>query len=109
MYQAIMKASANAQELVPVDLLVPCGTAIQNARTSFIGDSLTRDGYHLDLHIGRFIAACTWFESLFGQQAPIDRYYPDQVSEAQAEVARQAAHAAVKQPFAVTEINAAVQ
>lgn len=106
MYQAIMKASANAQQLVPVDLLVPCGTAIQNARTSFIGDSLTRDGYHLDLHIGRFIAACTWFESLFGQQAPVDRYYPDQVSEAQADVARQAAHAAVRKPFSLTEIAA---
>lgn len=105
MYKAIMKASAQAQQLVPIDLLIPCGTAIQNARTSFIGDSLTRDGYHLDLHIGRFIAACTWFESLFGKQAPVDHYRPDQVSEAQAAIARQAAHAAVRQPFSVTEIQ----
>src|SRR5690606_23111866 len=51
MYQAIMGASAKVQQLVPIDLLIPCGTAVQNARTSFIGDSLTRDGYHLDLHV----------------------------------------------------------
>lgn len=102
MYQAIMEASAKVQQLVSIDLLVPCGTAIQNARTSFIGDRLTRDGYHLDLQIGRFIAACTWFEALFGQQAPVDRYRPEGVSVAQAAVAQQAAHAAVHQPFAVS-------
>ncbi len=104
MYQAIMGASAEAQRLVPIDLLVPCGTAIQNARTSFIGDHLTRDGYHLDLQIGRFVAACTWFEALFGQQAPVDRYRPEGVSVAQAAVAQQAAHAAVNQPFSVSEL-----
>ncbi|MFB2119305.1 DUF4886 domain-containing protein [Parapedobacter sp. 2B3] len=103
MYEAIMEASAKAAELVPIDLLVPCGTAIQHARTSFIGDNLTRDGYHLDLHIGRFIAACTWFEALFGQQAPVDRYRPEGVSVAQAEVAQRAAHAALLQPFSVTQ------
>src|SRR5690606_9156828 len=68
-----------------------------------------RDGYHLDLHIGRFIAACTWFESLFGREAPVDHYRPDQVSKAQAGVARQAAHAAIQQPFAVTEIEETAQ
>ena len=105
MYQAIMEASSNAQKLVSIDLLVPCGTAIQNARTSFVGDDLTRDGYHLDLHIGRFIAACTWFEALFGQEAPVDHYRPEGVSEEQAAVAQQAAHAAVNTPFSVTRLT----
>jgi len=27
--------------------VIPNGTAIQNMRTSFVGDTLTRDGYHL--------------------------------------------------------------
>lgn len=105
MYQAIMGASAKVQQLVPIDLLIPCGTAVQNARTSFIGDSLTRDGYHLDLHVGRFIAACTWFEALFGQQAPVAHYRPEGVSVAEAEVAGRAAHTAVSQPFAVTPLQ----
>lgn len=103
MYRAIMDASAKAETLMPFDRLIPCGTAIQNART-VLGDNLTRDGYHLDLHIGRFIAACTWFESLFGQQAPVEKYRPEQVSEAEAQVAQQAAHAAIQQPFSVTKI-----
>jgi len=104
MYRAIMDASAKAEALMPFDRVIPCGTAIQNART-VLGDNLTRDGFHLDLHIGRFIAACTWFESLFGQQAPVNEYRPEQVSEAEARVAQQAAHAAIQQPFSVTEIS----
>ncbi len=106
MYGAIMEASGQVKTLIPLDLLIPAGTAIQNARTSFLGDHLTRDGYHLDLHIGRFIAACTWFESLFGEPAPVGDYRPDGVSEAEAEVAREAAHAAVMSPFSVTAIAA---
>ena len=102
MYRAIMDASAQAGKLVRIDLLIPSGTAIQNARTGFMDDDLTRDGYHLDLRIGRFIAACTWFESLFGEQAPVGGYRPEGVSAAQAEVAGQAAHRAVGQPFSVT-------
>ncbi|MFC3196733.1 DUF4886 domain-containing protein [Parapedobacter deserti] len=109
MYTAIMDASAKVRNLIPIDLLIPSGTAIQNARTSFIGDDLTRDGFHLDLQIGRFVAACTWFESLYGQPAPVDSYRPEKVSEGEAEVAREAAHAAVNQPFAITEIDWARQ
>ncbi|MDM8177232.1 DUF4886 domain-containing protein [Olivibacter sp. LS-1] len=105
MYRAIMKASAEAKKKFGFDLLVPSGTAIQNARTTFLGDNLTRDGYHLNLHIGRFIAACTWFESLFGEEAPTDRYRPEGVTPEEAEVAKQAAHAAVKRPFKVTKLK----
>lgn len=28
-------------------MIIPTGTAIQNARTSFVGDHMNRDGYHL--------------------------------------------------------------
>lgn len=104
MYQAIMDASERAGKLVRIDLLIPSGTAIQNARNTFLGDDLTRDGYHLDLRIGRFIAACTWFESLFGEQAPVADYRPEGVSAAQAKVAGRAAHGAVGQPFSVTRL-----
>lgn len=105
MYEAIMDASRRATEWVPIDLLVPSGTAIQNARTSFIGDNLTRDGYHLDLYIGRFTAACTWFEALFGQRAPVDKFRPENVSVEQAKVAQQAAQAAVTQTYEITDLG----
>ena len=105
MYKGIMEASSKVKKQFGFDLVVPDGTAIQNARAAFANDNLTRDGYHLDLHIGRFIAACTWFEMLFHEQAPVEQYRPEGVSEAAAEVAQKAAHAAVHHPFKVSKIQ----
>ncbi|QNL48055.1 DUF4886 domain-containing protein [Olivibacter sp. SDN3] len=105
MYKNISKASTKVKKRFNFDLLVPSGTAIQNARNTFLGDNLTRDGYHLDLQIGRFIAACTWFESLFNEEAPTERYHPENVSPEAAQVAKQAAHAAVQHPFKLTKIK----
>ena len=46
--------------------VLPSGTAIQNARTSYLGDHLNRDGYHLN-DLGRVIAGYTWFSMLTGK------------------------------------------
>src|SRR5690606_30641988 len=105
MYEMITRASAKAKKAFGFDLLIPSGTAIQNARATSLGDNLTRDGYHLDLQIGRFIAACTWFESLFRLEAPTERYHPADVSPEAAEIAKDAAHAAVRRPFKQTKIK----
>ncbi len=59
MYQAIADAVKKAAKVNKIKIVIPSGTAIQNARTSFIGDHLNRDGYHLDVKIGRYTAACT--------------------------------------------------
>ncbi|MBR6530521.1 MAG: DUF4886 domain-containing protein, partial [Clostridia bacterium] len=49
MYKAIVNTT---KEKVLTDeafsMVIPAGTAIQNARTSFLGDSMTTDGYHLN-------------------------------------------------------------
>ena len=37
--------------------VIPSGTAIQNARSSSLGDNLDRDGFHLSYDLGRYIAA----------------------------------------------------
>jgi hypothetical protein len=50
--------------------VIPVGTVIQNLRSSYIGDTLTRDGYHLSCEIGRYAAAMTWFTVLTGK--PLD-------------------------------------
>lgn len=49
-----------------LDLVIPTGTAIQLARNSILEDGqyLTRDGWHLNEGMGRYIAACTWFEKI---------------------------------------------
>ena len=39
---------------------IPTGTAIQNLRTSSLGNDITRDDTHLTYGIGRYTAALTW-------------------------------------------------
>lgn len=50
-----------------VDIIIPTGTAIQNARGSSLNTAhdITRDGHHLAFGVGRYVAACTWFQVLF--------------------------------------------
>ncbi len=105
MYRSIVDAVKKASKLTKIRLIIPAGTAIQNARTSFIGDNMTRDGYHLDLKIGRYTVACTWFEKIFKRNVAGNPYYPEGMSSDQREVAQNAAHAAVLHPEHITELT----
>lgn len=80
MYKAIIDAVGRAKYLAPIDIIVPAGTAIQNGRTSSIGDNFCKDGYHLDV-IGRYTAACTWFESLFNKSVIGNSFKPEALSD----------------------------
>ncbi len=102
MYNAIKDATKRAKDLVGIDLLIPAGTAIQNGRSSSVGDNFTRDGYHLDLTIGRYTAACTWFEAIFGKNVIGNSYKPDTMSSHEAEIAQKAAHSAIVNPYEIT-------
>lgn len=104
MYYAICDAVKRASKLRKFDIIVPSGTAIQNARTSFIGDNMCRDGYHLDLNIGRYTASCTWFEKVTGKNVIGNKYAPEALSPIEIEIAQNAAHMAVKKPFEVTRM-----
>lgn len=104
MYEAIVNAVNQVRNLVNIDAIVPAGTAIQNVRTSIIGDNLTSDGYHLNSNIGRYTAACVWFEVLTGQNVIGNNYVPAGMSNYEAEIGQQAAHMAMNQPFAVTDM-----
>ena len=105
MYQAIADAVKKAAKANKIKIVIPSGTAIQNARTSFIGDHLNRDGYHLDVKIGRYTAACTWFERIFKHNVIGNPYAPEGLDEARKAVAQKAAHAAVKHPYKVTDLS----
>ncbi len=84
---------------------IPCMTSVQNARTSFLGDTLTRDGYHLDYNIGRYIAALTWYASLTGMSVEKVTYNPNPsaISDDMLAVAKEAVSNAIKTPLAITE------
>lgn len=104
MYAAIVDAYIQAKTLIPVDRVVPAGTAIQNGRTSLIGDNFCRDGYHLDVNIGRYTASCAWFETLFNETVVGNSYKPSALSALDTEIAQNAAHFAYLTPNKVTPL-----
>ncbi|RAV30648.1 hypothetical protein DN748_02200 [Sinomicrobium soli] len=105
MYQAIMETVSRIENEFEFDLVIPSGTAIQNGRNTLVGDYFNRDGYHLDMGIGRYTAACTWFEALTGINVTGNAYAPESVSGIQKEIAQHSAHAAILQPYAVTVLE----
>ena len=85
--------------------ILPSGTAIQNARTSHIGDTLTRDGYHLN-DLGRVIAAYTWYAALDGQTlyaVNIDSAGSVALTDAYKQVIVKAVNDAISEPYKVTQ------
>ena len=104
MYRAIVKASRKAVRARGFGIVIPSGTAIQNARTSSLGDTMNRDGYHLEKTYGRYTAACTWFESISGISAEAVSYHPDTISDEVAAICRKAAHKACRRPYKVTRL-----
>lgn len=105
MYEDVVFAYNQAARMLHISIIIPTGTAIQNARSSSLGDTLCRDGYHLNLQYGRYTAACTWFETFFGQSSVGIVYRPDGVTEQQASIAQNAAHRAILCPSAVTSMT----
>ena len=75
-------------------LLIPCGTAIQLARQTKLGDTLCRDGYHLNYVYGRYTAACVWYEILTGKDVRRNRYKNPQMTSCQRRLTQRAAHQA---------------
>lgn len=106
MYESIVAAVRSEVLAQPeISAVIPSGTAIQNARTSFVGDTLTRDGYHLSLGLGRYIAGLTLVRALTGLSVSDVPYRPADVARDEAVMAAEAAEAAVASPFAVTPSN----
>ena len=85
-----------------IETVVPNGTAIQNARTSYIGDKLTRDGFHLSLDLGRYIAGLTFFSKLTGISIENISYAPAGVDDGMKQVAIESVMNALETPFSIT-------
>jgi len=75
--------------------LIPCGAAIQKARATRLGDSLCRDGYHLNYTYGRYTAACVWYEIVTGKDVRKNGYKNPQMTKKQKRITQRAAHQAV--------------
>ncbi len=102
MYNAITKTTKKISKENKMDLLIPSGTAVQNARTSFVGDNLNvADGYHLAV-MGKYTSSCTWYEKIFKESVIGNTFHPKELSIYQTDMLQNAAHAAVLKPFRVT-------
>ena len=85
MYQMICSATKEVLAAhTEFKLFMNCMDAIQNARSSYLGDNLTRDGWHLNYSTGRYTAACLWFEKIMGKSVVGNSYHPESISEAKA-------------------------
>lgn len=111
MYQENLRAAK--EKIVPLnmfDALIPSGTAIQNARTSYFGDTLTKDTYHLN-NLGRIIAGYTLWSILTGKEltevnlGPVNSYdLPEmlELSDSDRQVIIECVNNAIKNPWDVT-------
>ena len=91
--------------------IVPSGTAIQNARTSYFGDKLTKDTYHLN-NLGRVISGYTLFSIITGKPiteinlGPVSSYddhNPVALFGTEKDVIMEAVNNAIASPYDVTE------
>lgn len=79
--------------------------AVQNGRTSYLGDVFNRDGWHLSLGVGRYTVGCLWFEKLTGECVVGNTYVPDRISRSDAEICQIAAHQACEHPYQITDLS----
>ena len=88
-----------------VDMVIPAGTAIQNGRTSYLGDKVLKDDIDLDPITGRYIAALSWYETLFSTDVSALSYLNPSLSQYDNKLAKTAAHAAATNLQEVTELT----
>ena len=104
-----------------IDVIIPVGTTIQNARNTSLNSAsqLTRDGWHLNAGIGRYLAACTVVQSLFApvygitvqnDHSQLDipdlssqDFLPEPVTDENRPLCHQCVINAVEQPFQITK------
>lgn len=94
MYNAIFHTMCNVLPGVGHMRIIPSGTAIQLMRYR-LGDTLNRDGFHLNYTIGRYTAACVWCEFLTGKIVDGNKYHPSTLSYEEAQLCQQEAHEAI--------------
>ncbi|WP_313380922.1 DUF4886 domain-containing protein [Proteiniphilum saccharofermentans] len=112
MYNAIVDAVSKAKDLANIDLIVPSGTAIQNGRTTYVGDPnylgdlfMKENGYRLSEVIGKFTVAATWYETIFGSNVLDNPFAADPFSTYEINLVKTAAHTAVVKPNEITTLT----
>ncbi len=106
MYNAIVnsvKTKVNTNKNIVS--VIPVGTSIQNARTSTLGDTLTRDGFHLTTTTGRYIGSLTFVSKLTKLDINKVTYAPSGVDENTKAIAITSTINAINNPYSITEFE----
>lgn len=105
MYNAIINA-VKRKVLTKSEItgVIPSGSAVQNMRTSYVGDTLTRDGYHMSYDKGRLLTAMTYAKALTGRDLSLVNYTPEKYSYSPALIMamKEAVNNAIAAPYEVT-------
>lgn len=103
--QIIGQYLAQVKTKSQIEHLIPAGTAVQNLRSSYIGDTIMSDGIHANEKHGMYITALTWYAALTGGDVEAVTWLPSKYPELADDlpVIRQSVKDAMKQPFAVTQ------
>ena len=96
MDDSIQSATLALLSRYPDLMLIPCGKVITLARQTKLGDTLCRDGYHLNYIYGRYTAACVWYELLTGKNCCCNHYKNADMTCQQRRLTQHAAHKAIK-------------
>lgn len=105
MYDAIMEVSREFSAKYKMDI-IPAGTAVQNLRSSFNMNNDIRKGDHMNVTIGRYTVAATWYEAITGDNVQGNTYAPYTLpNHVRREMAQKCAHAANLLPFEVTSMR----
>ena len=83
MYNSILGAVRS--EILPNPAyagVIPAGVAIQNLRATPVGDTVTRDGFHMSESHGRYTAALTWAQTLCGVDPDTVDWVPEAFADA---------------------------
>lgn len=106
MYKMICDATKQVVEAHPeIDLVANSMDAVQNGRSSYLGDKFCRDGWHMNYTIGRYTVGCLWYEVITGKSVVGNTYHPSTITAYVSTVCQTAAHEAANKPYEVTDLS----
>ena len=115
MWKRICEASNEMKQKSGIDIIIPCGTAVENARTIKsieTKNEWTRDNQHISLYLGRYLLSATFFEAIiapcFGTDIRDDKTIygkkeTEQVNETNRHILQNCARLAVANNYNISE------
>lgn len=104
MYNAIVNSvKSHILNNFDINFIIPNGTVVQNARTSFLRDTITRDGFHMSYDIGRYMTALTYAYLMTGYSLDDVAFKPTSISDDIKRVCIESVKNAIMNPCTITK------